>query len=191
MHRINTFMKHLTKFLVCFVDSSLRSKNQGQNFLWGTITIDFARNDTVTFNLSLNLIFELPFYLIQPPIFQIPFISNNMLLKKMETLSHLLYFLISRVMRISYSLKFIDQDDMQTFFFLVHFQSKSKKGERISVQVEQIYWNWIFCSKIIVFLALVVVVLLNEVNKFKEIACRMRVVFIDRRISLNLCGTPK
>ena len=46
---------------------------------------------------------------------------------------------ISRVMRISYSLKFIDQDDMQTFFFLVHFQSKSKKGERISVQVEQIY----------------------------------------------------
>ena len=45
---------------------------------------------------------------------------------------------ISRVMRISYSLKFIDQDDMQTFF-LMHFQSKSKKGERISVQVEQIY----------------------------------------------------
>lgn len=130
--------------------------------------------------------------LIQPPIFQILFHFLRHAIEENGTFISftLLPNFISRVMRISYSLKFIDQDDMQTFF-LMHFQSKSKKGERISVQVEQIYWNWIFCSKIIVFLTLVVVVLLNEVNKFKEIACRMRVGFIDRRISLNLCGTPK
>ena len=117
-----------------------------------SITTNITTVDTVTSVLSPHLIFQIPFYfsmnvrkcvtinLIQPPISQIIFYFVHHAIEGDGTFISftLLPNFISCVMRISYSLKFIDQDDMQTIF-LVHFSSKRKKGERISVQVEQIY----------------------------------------------------
>ena len=93
-------------------------KPRPQLILRGTTTSYTATTDTMTSALSPHLIFLLPFYLIHPPFSGVFFSFYEIPLKKMKaSISFaLLPNFISCVMRISYSLKFIDQDDMQTFF---------------------------------------------------------------------------